>query len=147
VSKTITVFTRPLHYYYTQGVQSITRVTTPSGFCDIRVDIGPTVLAREFSVRGQLQHTPKFSSKSVYSFERYPLTNFFANTHTHTNLKIRFLGLSVKQYAYNELNFEFLTVFNYFCSFYENGSNKGQVLHHSTKSHIFYAYTIFPLLV
>ena len=37
-----------------------------------------------FSIRGQLQQTPKFSFKSVNSFVRYQLTNFFAQKETHT---------------------------------------------------------------
>jgi len=102
------------------------------GFRDIRVqrsakitpvpklggNNGPIVLGYgRFSIRGQLQHTLKFLSKSVSSFERYPLTNFLAQTdrqtdrqtdwqtdrhthrhaHTHTHVKINttFLGVSV----------------------------------------------------
>jgi len=41
-----------------------------------------------FSIRGQMQHTPEFSTKSVISFVRYPLTNLFCTdrqTDTHTD--------------------------------------------------------------
>jgi len=45
-------------------------------------------------------------------------------THTHVKLKTSFLGVSVLVESGNELNFEFLTVFQYFHSFYEHGSKK-----------------------
>ena len=45
-----------------------------------------------FSIRGQLQHTPIFSFKSVDLIVRYPLTNFFAqrDRHTHSQAKNQF---------------------------------------------------------
>ena len=84
-----------------------------------------------FLIRGQLQHTPKFSFKSVYLFVRYSLANFFAQTdrgtdrHTHTRqaknqFSLRFSVSRVRKCA--KLNFELLTVFQYFHSFYEHRS-------------------------
>jgi len=63
-------------------------------------NVGPIVLARggfRFDA-----DTPKFLSKSVNLSVRYPLTNFFAQT--HVKLKTSFLDVSVLEESGNVLS-------------------------------------------